>query len=352
MTPASPRAALARYGYTGPAADFLTLVLRHTGVFLRRQYLHACGVGSGGADTRFLSRLLTLRHAQRRIYYAREHVYHVTSKALYAAINQPNSRLRRLSDDILRAQRLMTLDFMLEHLDHQYLVSEDERVDLFTGPYGVAREHLPQQRYPASAPGGPETIRFFVERFPLFLKAGTSTVFFVFPQVTYSAGAHAFGTFLARYAGLFGRLPASEIVYLHAQDVDPTPAVRLFRQFVAPPRVIFVARLHRHFTARARLAHQPGLTTPERQQYERDRVQFRDVPERWYTRWLAEGRTALHDLASTLADDTPFPTLHFRPLPMPYVYAYHGTQSSAGSRRLHGDRRAPMPSAPRVRSSP
>jgi len=338
MTRSQQFAALARYGYNDASARFLALVLQHSGVFLRRQYLCACGVGSGGADTRFLSRLLASRHAQRRAYYAREFVYHVTSKPLYAAIDQPNSRLRRVADDILRAQRLMTLDLVLEQTDSQYLASEDERMQLFTGPYGVAREHLPSQRYPASAPGGVPTVRYFVERFPVFLRAGASTVFFVFPQVTYSPAAHAFDTFLTRYAALFAHLPASEIVYLHAQDVDPIPAGRVFRRFVAPPRSRFLARLHRYYTVRKQVAQRRTLSASEQQEHVRDRAHFQDVPELWYARWLVEGRPALSDLGATLADESAFPNLHFRPMQMPYIYAYHGTQSSAGRRRMGGGR--------------
>jgi hypothetical protein len=339
MTPLTIATALGRYGYIGGSAEFLTLVLRHAGVFLRRQYLQACRVESGGADTRFLSRLLENKHVQRRAYYAREFVYHVTSKALYAAIGQPNSRLRRPAHDIVRAQRLMTLDFVLAHPRHQYVITEDERVRLFTGPYGVPMEELPHQTYPASTPGTSDAVSYFVERFPMFLTTGTPTVSFVFPQVTYSAGAHAFETFLARYAALFARLPAAEILYVHAQDVEPEPAGRTFRQFVAPPRTAFLNSLHGYFTARQRLAQRQALSMSAQQHYARDQVRFRDVPELWFARWLLEGRAALNDLGAVGgSDESAFPNLHFRPLLIPYIYAYHGSRSSAGRRSVRGDR--------------
>lgn len=343
MTTSDALTALHRLGYDGRAAAFLLQVLWHSGWFLRRQYLLAVGTESGGNDDRFLSRLLKA-HAKRHLYAGREFAYHIHARTLYQAVGHPNSRRARPISDVLRAERLMMLDFVLARPQVRFLVDEIERVQFFLDACRVPLADLPHIIYPAVRSDAAPAQRFFPERFPIFVAPDTATVSFVFPQAAYAPYPHAFDTFLQRYRPLFKSLPACEVVYVYARVLDPVPAQRAFRRFVRPQADDLTAAVHRYFSVRRRLdlstAH--GLKASDLQQYHRDATRAQAIgADAWYAKWLVVGRQALPDLieshlelgAGTLDD------LGFRTVEMPHDYAYYGTRITPMRRRIGGDGR-------------
>lgn len=343
MTHDDAIAALSRFGYVGPSADFLLAVLWHSGWFLRRQYRQATDTRAGGNDDRFLSRLLSA-DAKRFPYAGREGVYHIHAKRLYEHVGLPNSRYVRPVSETLRAERLMTLDYVLTHPHQHYVVGEEDRVQLFLGAYGIPLADLPHLTYASKRQAKSVTLRFFVEKFPIFLTPGAATVSFVFPQVAYTPYPHAFETFLARYAALLRRLPACEIVYVHAGPLDPTSAIRAFRRFVRPARDELIATLHRYFTMRRQLdlptAQPPAVA--ELQQFQRDAARAQAVgADSWYARWLVGGRPALSELAAMVAetDRSTLDHMAFRTARMPHEYPRLGLRAEPAPRKASGKSR-------------
>jgi hypothetical protein len=124
-------AALQSYGYTRTEAEFLYLVATHSGYFTQRQFLRFARVEQGGAVTRFTEKLLRFRHGRTTRYGYNTLIYNLYSRLIYGSINKDNLRnRRRLSNDLIRT-RLLILDFVLGHLEHQYLETESDKVDYF-----------------------------------------------------------------------------------------------------------------------------------------------------------------------------------------------------------------------------
>ena len=84
------------FGFTERQARFLVTVIVHGGVCLGRQYCASSGIARGKVMHDFFEKLVGLDFATS--YPARPrstHLYHVHGKALYAAIDEANSRFRR-----------------------------------------------------------------------------------------------------------------------------------------------------------------------------------------------------------------------------------------------------------------
>ena len=90
-------------------------MLHHSGVCLPRQYATFAGVAYGHKINRFFDRLVSRGFASVcPCLHNRALVYHVHHRPLYAAIGQPQSRLRRPVPAASVMPRLMLLDAVLE----------------------------------------------------------------------------------------------------------------------------------------------------------------------------------------------------------------------------------------------
>ena len=140
------------YGYSPTEAQFLYLVATHSGYFTQRQFLRFADVKSGGSAIRFTQKILRLGHGRANRYGHHTFIYNVHSRLIYEPIEKDNLRnCRRLSNDWIRT-RLMILDFVLDHLQHQYLETEADKVGFSTAnsvcrsqffPDGSIREKIP-----------------------------------------------------------------------------------------------------------------------------------------------------------------------------------------------------------------
>src|SRR5215207_5874615 len=106
---------ITKRGFTDRQARFLVLVARHSGVCVMRQYSSFAGIVFGQKTRKFFANLVrlglvsTYDCAQNR-----GRVYHVRHRAIYEAIGEPDSRLRRPPGVPRALERLMLLDAILE----------------------------------------------------------------------------------------------------------------------------------------------------------------------------------------------------------------------------------------------
>ena len=107
--------AVAKKGFTERQARFLTTVMLHTGVCVPRQYARFCGIVYGEKTRKFFAKLVRLQYAS--MYdcrHNRARIYHLNQRALYAAIDDADSRLRKPVTLNHAIQRLMVLDAIVE----------------------------------------------------------------------------------------------------------------------------------------------------------------------------------------------------------------------------------------------
>lgn len=190
-------------GFTERQAGFLVAVMRYAGVCLGRQYCAFAQIAYGRTMHDFFQRLLVGGYATaRRCGHNRARLYHVHAKALYRAIDEPDSRHRRPMTLARAVERLMVLDAVLADRELTWLGSEREKVTRFTLVHGVPRRDLPQLVFRAPES---ETVRYFPDKLPIGIDGqGAATFMFL---VTRNEPVD-FRAFLERHAELLRALPA------------------------------------------------------------------------------------------------------------------------------------------------
>jgi hypothetical protein len=246
---------LMEFGYTEPESNFLYVVATHSGYFILRQYLAFTGAHRGKRSSLFARKILNNGHASVRDYLGYGSIYHLFSRTLYGQIEKGNLRNRRAhSFDFIRT-RLVLLDFILCNRQVRYLETEPDKVKFFCEELGIPRESLPAKVY-EGGPGSQPTIRYFVDKFPLFLTAPFS---FSSPVVTFSyvdSGSETiagFQTHLAAYIALFRELSSFRFLYISPRDTEFDRATQAFRRAVKEPLESDVcAEVIRYFGVRKR----------------------------------------------------------------------------------------------------
>jgi hypothetical protein len=159
---------LASFGLTDRQAGFLVTVMRHSGVFLGRQYAAFAGITHGQKVHDFIERLLVRRFA-RPIELGttgRTRIFHVHYKPLYAALGEPDNRNRRRVAIVRTIQRLMILDAVLADRSVTWLGSEHEKRRYFMKRLG---DSLRDNEYPRLVFGEPPNliVRYFPDKLPI-----------------------------------------------------------------------------------------------------------------------------------------------------------------------------------------
>jgi hypothetical protein len=133
---------IAKRGFTERQARFLVLVARHSGVCVMRQYSTFAGIVFGQKTRKFFANLVRVGFVST---YDRAHnrgrVYHVRHRAIYEAIGEPDSRLRRPPGVPRALERLMLLDAILENFESIWMSSSAEKVE-----YLSSRGSSPRRR--------------------------------------------------------------------------------------------------------------------------------------------------------------------------------------------------------------
>jgi hypothetical protein len=203
--------AIQALGYSHSEAQFLRLVALHSGYFVRRQFLRAIDGRRGKRDQDFIDELLARRHARRKIFREDRHLFRIQSKVIYEALGEEDNRNRREHQPSTVRLRLMGLDFILEHPDRQYLISQEDKLSYFLGQHGLDPRVLPARVIRSN---GSVTTRYFPDGFPQFLADGQSTVVSFAYVDDAQLSADPFRSYLRNYRNLFKSLGAANLVFV------------------------------------------------------------------------------------------------------------------------------------------
>jgi hypothetical protein len=137
----------------------------HAGVCIPRQYATFCGIVHGQKTRKFFAKLV--RRGFASMYdcrHNRARIYHLHQKALYRAIGQAESRLRRPVTLGHAIQRLMVLDATVETPDLVWLATAEEKAAHLTALAAIDPADLP---HVTIGEGDKRTIRYFPDRLPI-----------------------------------------------------------------------------------------------------------------------------------------------------------------------------------------
>lgn len=293
-------------GFTERQARFLVTVISHTGVCMVRQYCAFCGIRHGQIAREFFARLTARRLATAfECAHKRARIYHLRHRALYDSIGEPHSRLRKPVALARAIERLMVLDAVLANPSVRWLATEREKLEHFSLTIGstLRRDELPRLVF---GTGETVTVRYFPDRLPVGVEAGTGTHVFLY-LVTRSAPVD-FRAFLQRHAELLRALPSWRVRLLMPQHLYKAHAAHraAFAQELASPlRPSLVDDLRWLFEERQRLP-PLGDARDSRDPGRFERLSRAFVAPRYrrlYRAWRTDGPRVLDSLTSGVLAD-------------------------------------------------
>ena len=224
--------ALQDFGYNLDEARFLCTVALHSGYFLRRQFLAFINGTKGWKDVALLNRLKAHRHCRVTFFQHSRMVYHLSAKPLYEALGEKDNRNRREHQPSTIKNKIMNLDYVLEHPDYHYLATEREKLDYFVRTRNIAAEDLPTRLY-SSPHGHDPKAKHFVESYPIFLPTDKDEA--RVPHFCYvDEGLQTtdrFATYLSQYRRLFRGLGDYQLIYVAEDSRLFASAERVFQKF-------------------------------------------------------------------------------------------------------------------------
>ena len=142
------------FGWSPEDAEWVAMVCLHSGVFTRAQYSDYFNTYPNRAR-RFVQSLVDLKLAvdeeipvittQNRTKACR-----ITHKSIYRELGVPNIRHRRIADPAVYLRRLLSLDYVIERPDLDWLPTEDEKV-AFCKHLDIGKDRLPKRVYTGAA---------------------------------------------------------------------------------------------------------------------------------------------------------------------------------------------------------
>lgn len=243
---------LRSFGYTEREARFLYIVALHSGYFTQQQYTEFGPKKSGCIAHGFTRKLIVQDHATEHRYQNNARVFQFTHKGMYSAIGQENIRNRRKHSFEFMKTRLAMLDFVLSHLEYDYFEGEAEKVQYFEQHFGIRPQEMPGRTY-RGANKVPDTIRYFVDKFPMFLDPTVAEK----PLVTFSfidpglGNLDAFRSHLDAYSSFLQRLPRFAFIFASPAPKLFEAAQKLFQNKMNPPTGKLSEQLIRYFALRA-----------------------------------------------------------------------------------------------------
>ena len=167
-------------GFTGPQAEWITLVCLHSGLFTRDQ-LDAFLAMTDRTARRFIQALLEVRISSRPIAAAEitdgRRICRIFGKAVYRELGITNVRHRRESSIEVTRRLLLSLDFVLDHPHLPWLPTESEKVSCFK-QLGVEPELLPKRIYRGRANG---RVRYFHIKMPIAVEQDRAVFTYIDP---------------------------------------------------------------------------------------------------------------------------------------------------------------------------
>jgi len=283
--------AVARKGFTERQARFLTTVMLHAGVCVPRQYARFCGIVHGAKTRKFFAKLVRLGIAS--MYdcrHNRARIYHVTQRALYTAIGEPDSTFRRRMSINRAIQRLMVLDAIVEDPDLVWLATAEDKAAHLTATTSIAPADLP---HAVVGQGDTRKVRPFPDRFPIGIHlAGRGVLVYVFSE----PGLNDFRVFLERHAAVLRALPAWTLRLVAPPDLPSIGdrARKVVEQhLMAPLRPVTLDEMRWYFE-QIRSAAPTDMV-----RFNRDRGAFSNPHAQLvYRLWKQEGEAALVSIGS------------------------------------------------------
>ncbi len=147
-------------GFTPQQAEWITLVCLHSGLFTRDQVEAFFGYSKSSAN-RFIQALLQTRISHKPI--ASEtitdgrRICRIFGKQIYGELEISLIRHRRETSLEVTRRRLSSLDFVLDHPELAWLLTEEEKVACFQ-QLGIEQAFLPCRVYSGDAKG---QVRYF-----------------------------------------------------------------------------------------------------------------------------------------------------------------------------------------------
>jgi len=288
--------AIAGFGFTERQAGFLATVLLHAGVCVGRQYCAYARIVRGQKVHDFFNGLVSRRYATRyACLHNKARIYHLHHRALYRAIGEPDTRLRKSAILARAIERLMILDYILAHPEMAWLGSEREKLAHF-----MLTTSLKQQELPSLTFGGGQavTVRYFPDRVPIGRGADRH---YVFVYLVTDPVPVDFRAFLRRHAELLRSLQGWTIRLLlprHLIKARERYETAALEELAAPLRPTVVEELRWYFGQRSAAQ----ITDPRR--YRRAREAFGSARFRALHRaWQERGDRVLEELGSSVLAD-------------------------------------------------
>ena len=309
-------ALLMELGYTEPEARFLYVVATHSGYFILRQFLNFTGARRGKRSNLFARKVLNNGHGSVRDYLGYGSIYHLFSRTLYGQIEKVKLRNRRKHSFEYIRTRLVLLDIILANPEVEYLETEQDKVTFFCDKLGIAKEFLSGRVYEGGSRSRP-TLRYFVDKFPMFLAPPLTASP---PVVTLSFVDSGLGTIasflthLAAYQPLFRHFQAFRFLYISPTDAQFARATERFRFVVKQPlESDMSSEVLRYFLVRRRFEkrHYVVPVTEDFEFLNEAKGRFHgDRFERLYKAWIS-GTLSAHELRHEFCQKEPHRTVSF-----------------------------------------
>jgi hypothetical protein len=228
--------ALQALGFSQSEARFVYLVATHSGYFVARQFLGFTGSHRGKRMTLFWNKLQSHQFARPYRFPHGGTVYHLFARKIYRQIGREHLRNRRDHEFEYVCARIAILDFVLGNLDNNYLETEPDKVAYFCSELNIPAGSLPSKTYGGRHLARP-TVRYFVDRYPMFFSAEVATppiVTFTYiqsPEVSLAGFVHH----LQMYLPLFRELSEFRFLFLARAEAFFLKAPELFRDLVTIP---------------------------------------------------------------------------------------------------------------------
>ena len=288
--------AVAKIGFTERQARFLVTVMLHSGVCVPRQYATFVGIVHGQKTRKFFAKLVRLGYAS--MYdcrHNRARIYHVNQRALYKAIGEADSRLRRPLTLSHAIQRLMVLDAIVEDPDLVWLGTAEEKAAHLTALTRIDPTNLP---HITVGKGDALTTRYFPERLPIGIHvAGRGVLVYVVTD----PWLDEFRVFLERHAPLLRALRAWTlriVVPPHLPQIGQRAKQVVWNQLLTPLRAEVIDGLRRYFEQAGTHPAPSRCDDLDERFYEARDAFSAPKFKALYRMWKQDGDTALAEVGS------------------------------------------------------
>lgn len=312
---------VAKKGFTERQARFLVLVARHSGVCVMRQYAAFAGIVFGQKTRKFFAKLESLGWVSTYdCAHNRARIYHLRQRDLYAAIGEPESRLRRPPAVPRALERLMVLDAILEHPDIVWLATPEEKVAHLTTLTRVPLEDLP---HVVIGQGDARQVRYFPDRLPIGIHPEGRVVLV---YLVVDPSRDEFRAFLQRHVAMLAGLPAWTVrvgLPAHTAGLAERMLKDARAQIAAPLRDMIRDELRWYFE-RLREGGPDDRAAADAERFRRAQRAFQAA--RYpvlYRAWLHDGERALAVASSrTISDALDAGVGRIEPLILPHSYGH------------------------------